>query len=228
MAICAHCGEQYTQKVTEKYCSTECRGAKKSKKVTCQCLSCGEPFKVPPSHAKLGAGKYCSAKCKYAHFGLARRTRITKVCPICETAFETTPSATSTCCSYACMGVLKQRKEDRECVTCGDVFRIKRTAHDICCSWECRVERLRGENHPSWKGGGLGYHYVGNWIRQRRKARKRDGNCCVECSKTAEENGQNMSVHHTKPYRSFLDPEDANQLENLVSLCRNCHATKPE
>lgn len=32
-----------------------------------------------------------------------------------------------------------------------------------------------------------------------------------------------MSVHHIKLYKSFNDPIEANQLDNLICLCHKCH-----
>jgi 5-methylcytosine-specific restriction endonuclease McrA len=186
-------------------------------------MNCGDTFAVVKGRtAGEQAPRYCSAECKYAHFQLHKRNRIAKVCPVCGKAFETYPSHDNTYCSYTCMGVAKERKEERVCATCGDTFTVKKSLVDICCSWECRVERLRGENHASWRGGKLP-NYAGDWQRQKRRARERDGNVCQRCGKTAQENGENMSVHHIRPYRSFDDPVEANRLDNLESLCRNCH-----
>jgi 5-methylcytosine-specific restriction endonuclease McrA len=228
MAQCAHCGNEYTKQDRARYCSTKCRGAaKRKKRHPYRCLSCGVEFTVVPSRTKQGTPKYCSAPCKYAHFKVDYRTRVAKLCPMCGLTFETKLSDDNTYCSYTCMGKGKERKEDRQCVVCSEIFRIKRSSQDICCSWECRIERLRGENHPSWRGGTI-RSYAGDWTRQKREARARDDNICQECGKTSEENGANMSVHHIKPYRAFDDPHEANRLENLISLCMSCHMKKPE
>jgi len=90
---------------------------------------------------------------------------------------------------------------------------------------------FEGENNPSWKGGHERY-YGPNWPTQREKARERDGLCCQACGVSEEdhmrETGCELSVHHIKPLRSFKDNEEidydaANQLDNLVTLCRDCH-----
>lgn len=81
-----------------------------------------------------------------------------------------------------------------------------------------------GENSPTWKGG-VNKHYKGNWLHQAALCRERDNNCCQICGKTYEENdNHNMDVHHIKKYRLFENPEEANQLDNLISLCHNCHS----
>lgn len=55
---------------------------------------------------------------------------------------------------------------------------------------------------------------------QRYKALERDGWTCQDCGTSL--NG-NAEVHHLKPVKDFKNPEEANKLENLTSLCANCH-----
>jgi hypothetical protein len=38
-----------------------------------------------------------------------------------------------------------------------------------------------------------------------------------------EELGRALDVHHIKPVSSFVNANDANYIENLVSLCHDCH-----
>lgn len=59
-------------------------------------------------------------------------------------------------------------------------------------------------------------------------ALKRDGYRCRLCGKTRSEIGRNPDVHHTVTVRRFaeaddLDVEDAHRLDNVVSLCVECH-----
>lgn len=63
--------------------------------------------------------------------------------------------------------------------------------------------------------------YGPSWPRQRDLARARDGYRCQVC--TAPEQGRAHHVHHKTPFRSFANPEQANQLSNLVTLCPSCH-----
>lgn len=83
-----------------------------------------------------------------------------------------------------------------------------------------------GSDHPMWKGGPQ--VYGPNWHEQRDKRLERDDYECVVCSAGVPELGQNPDVHHIIPLREFvvdgeLDHEAANDLTNLVSLCRSCH-----
>jgi hypothetical protein len=77
--------------------------------------------------------------------------------------------------------------------------------------------------HPNFKGGPVASR-SGGWNLQRKLARQRDHHTCQACLKTAEQVGRkNLPVHHIIPYREFKDPKEANQLENLITLCQSCH-----
>ncbi|MGH2582418.1 MAG: Zn-binding domain-containing protein, partial [Anaerolineales bacterium] len=62
--------------------------------------------------------------------------------------------------------------------------------------------------------------YGPNWPSQRDAARLRDGYACQVCG--LPENGRIHDVHHKTPFRTFSYRE-ANQLENLITLCSSCH-----
>lgn len=63
--------------------------------------------------------------------------------------------------------------------------------------------------------------YGPDWPRQRYLARKRDNFTCQICG--LMENGTSHHVHHKVPFRRFNAAEEANQLNNLVTLCPSCH-----
>ncbi|MGB8647855.1 MAG: DEAD/DEAH box helicase [Anaerolineae bacterium] len=63
--------------------------------------------------------------------------------------------------------------------------------------------------------------YGPNWSQQRDGARARDGYRCVNCG--APEKGWSHHVHHKVPFRAFPSYREANQLDNLATLCPNCH-----
>ncbi|MFZ2362522.1 MAG: DEAD/DEAH box helicase [Anaerolineae bacterium] len=71
--------------------------------------------------------------------------------------------------------------------------------------------------------------YGPNWQQQRNAARARDGYRCTLCG-ASEPAGRQHDVHHKQPFRTFgYVPgqneayRQANQLENLATLCRACH-----
>lgn len=63
--------------------------------------------------------------------------------------------------------------------------------------------------------------YGPNWRTQRDRARARDDYRCQVCGK--HEQSQAHDVHHRQPFRTFTSYEQANQLGNLVTLCKDCH-----
>lgn len=87
------------------------------------------------------------------------------------------------------------------------------------------VERLRAQgfwqNDPN--------DYGPNWPQQRDRARARDGHRCTQCGRPETAQRQH-DVHHIRPFRSFgyIPGQNnaylqANQLNNLRTLCRTCH-----
>ena len=63
--------------------------------------------------------------------------------------------------------------------------------------------------------------YGPNWEKQKYLARKRDQFKCQVCGLV--ETGMAHPVHHITPFRSFPSYEQANKLENLITLCPTCH-----
>jgi DEAD/DEAH box helicase domain-containing protein len=63
--------------------------------------------------------------------------------------------------------------------------------------------------------------YGPNWPAQRNRTRARDGYCCQICG--ASEHDREHDVHHKVPFRTFDSYQQANQLANLITLCRSCH-----
>ncbi|WP_254838063.1 helix-turn-helix domain-containing protein [Natronomonas marina] len=103
-------------------------------------------------------------------------------------------------------------------------------------------EEVSDENHPARKEDIGDYRYYGpNWNEQRRKALQRDtpnnGSepVCQRCgmcmSEHEEQHGVGLHVHHIVPLREFedgdgdVDYEKANRLENLITVCMDCHVT---
>lgn len=79
------------------------------------------------------------------------------------------------------------------------------------------VERLRDQGLWANDANDYGPH----WQALRDRVRARDGFRCQNCG--AAENGRSHDVHHKTPFRAFPTREQANRLENLVTLCSNCH-----
>lgn len=127
------------------------------------------------------------------------------------------------------------------CDRCGTTFRMDKFTPDErewhWCSKDCRLKFKRKRRRRNPIGEVVRLHispagegtigYGNNWATAREAALSRDDRRCQECgiteSQHVEEYGSGLHVHHQTPLRRFNTPEEANQLENLVSLCCECH-----
>ena len=64
-------------------------------------------------------------------------------------------------------------------------------------------------------------NYGTEWNRIREKVRARDAYRCQVCG--AMEISRQHDVHHKIPFRAFTSAEEANRLENLITVCKTCH-----
>ncbi len=64
--------------------------------------------------------------------------------------------------------------------------------------------------------------YGPGWNKLREAVRRRDGYRCQVCG-TPETAGRQHDVHHKVPFRAFITLEEANRMENLVTLCPADH-----
>ncbi|OGO69095.1 MAG: hypothetical protein A2Z49_04125 [Chloroflexi bacterium RBG_19FT_COMBO_56_12] len=82
---------------------------------------------------------------------------------------------------------------------------------------EAAVERLQAmglwSNTPNNYGAG--------WNAIHQQVRERDGYRCQACGLL--ETGREHDVHHKVPFRTFVSAQEANQFNNLVTLCPVCH-----
>jgi hypothetical protein len=94
--------------------------------------------------------------------------------------------------------------------------------------------KLRGSNHPNWKGGISQFNRTQrklvmdsleykNW---RRKVFERDNYSCVECGIRSGK-GIVVEIHadHIKSYKDF--PEFRLDIDNGRTLCKDCHVKTP-
>ena len=79
------------------------------------------------------------------------------------------------------------------------------------------IEKLR--NLRLWTSSPI--EYGPNWNQQRYTALNRDFFTCQNCGKSDRD--QLLHVHHKIPFRQFEDYLKANDLQNLITLCPECH-----
>jgi len=63
--------------------------------------------------------------------------------------------------------------------------------------------------------------YGSDWADIRLQVRERDGRLCRHCGKP--EKGSQHHIHHIVPFRMLTERAAANRLDNLITLCSNCH-----
>lgn len=66
-------------------------------------------------------------------------------------------------------------------------------------------------------------NYGPNWSKQRRKCLERDDYTCRGCGIGDEAVDRELAVHHIRPRRAFDGNCEQNALDNLVTLCPECH-----
>lgn len=119
------------------------------------------------------------------------------------------------------------------CDTCGKSFErdqnaVKRNKRGMFCSRPCyskwRSENLARENSSAWIDGRSEKYGHRLWKAQRARALERDGYVCQRCGLRPK--NRNCDVHHIKEADSFSSYDKAHALENLITICRKCHANE--
>jgi len=128
-------------------------------------------------------------------------------------------------------------KMEVDCTWCGESVRRKPSAVEkqerVFCSLECqgcwRSENRTGEDAFNWRGGHV-ENYGPTWLDQRQKALERDDYVCQDCGMTNKEHNEQwdhgLEVHHKTPIRTFEDTREANELTNLITVCKSCHVER--
>jgi endogenous inhibitor of DNA gyrase (YacG/DUF329 family) len=230
---CEQCGESFgvkDPKRRNRFCSVACASAnqwtkrERMAKRTRECDFCGKTYEYV--YRANRPHKFCTYEC----FTESKRAKAPKESP--KNGFVQADDGQWW--YFWADGKHRTRAYEKNCEWCGKSFIAATGRKAPFCSRECsgswkHSEGLTGatksgEGSPQWRGGHL-YYRGPNWSRQRAAARRRDDNTCQDCGLTREEHGRELEVHHIIPFRHFgiKEYERANELPNLISLCRPCH-----
>jgi len=229
---CPVCGSSYSADSTrlsfgrQTTCSRQCSYALRAKKLDrtrrFSCAVCGKGVLRSPAQVK-SAFVFCSRTCHYKgrSLGLVQRVVVTPYA-VTEAGRQAWRDA-----AEARRGVLRKEPITWTCEVCGTERVLPRgllaPARRLrFCSPDCANRALRGVGNPSWRGGHPDY-YGPDWRPLQRLARKLDDYLCQRCEVPQSELGRALDVHHIKPVSSFVNVNDANFIENVVSLCHDCH-----
>ena len=164
---------------------------------------------------------------KYYKRGFRKFTK--RNCLICDCEMVTPNAFDSiTTCSEYCRNIkltlVKKRGKYILCRVCDKLVWCQPKKNHQFCSVECKnIGTSIFTSERNIIRGKYKKYYGDNWISQRDRARTRDGFCCTKCGISEKDYGKQLSVHHIIPFLMFESFLDANELENLDSLCEPCH-----
>lgn len=184
-------------------------------KVRKTCPRCQKEFWLWPSTAILRT--YCSQNCK--------TPPVLQMCPVCHKDFRIKLRAPKRItCSAKCWSNRKGTYTCEQCHKTSETFWSNLPRR--FCSDSCRLQwfstHFQGENSPHWQGGITEWPYGPNWGKQRRAMLRRDANTCRHCG---TKNKRGLAAAHIVPFKAFGIEryEEANHIDNLLTLCRSCH-----
>lgn len=141
-------------------------------------------------------------------------------CPCCQENHSYDGEVCGDCRDAGCDPVTtpcSYRRQETEPADCDHDFFDRAPLPGIECRWCGYVTA----------GGPSGNDYGELWVDRRREALERDNYRCRGCGIGQEEHrekhDEGLQVHHIVPYRSFEEDIEAHRLDNLVSLCVDCH-----
>ncbi len=210
------------QPTCSRKCSYKLISIKNYKSSEYVCPVCSEIFTRSPSQIKSKHNYiFCSKECQYKGrtLGLTKR--------IVEKPYQYTPETKQKQIDTAHKPKGRRVFYWKTCTNCGKSYddqhgwRTNKT-DTYFCSLDCCNSYRVGDKNPAWRGGYKTY-YGKDWRPLQRATRKRDQYTCQRCGQHQKDIGQQLDVHHIIPISSFIIPNDANTLENVISLCHSCH-----
>lgn len=217
------------------------------KQSNCYCANCGKGLRRNPYRIKRTPNQYCNRGCFYQFLEKNRTGNLTAICNNCGGDVVGLPKQRTErnsrfYCSRDCWQQGQRNRLPVQCAHCKLIIELapsvtKNEIGNFCnmvCYGAWRKENFKGNKNPNWRHGHAGTNnksdYGSNWRRQRNAAINRDGGRCQVCKVTESANGYELDVHHIIPFRMFNyvkgvndNHKKANQLSNLITLCRACH-----
>lgn len=239
-AICEACGKSFTQpkrgkrKTCSKACGFKLGGLKQRTIIDYTCQQCGKTFAEKACRER----KFCSKACAYKGRVKKEPQELQKICEHCHQVFGVPSTHTGLTkqrfCSRTCFNEFKRKQTPPcTCKNCGKQFQtLPSKKARMYCSPECYID-YKKTHRPYHLFKGEANLYGLNWFDQREIRRKLDNYECQNCGVHERDLIQQLHVHHIVPFRTFGIEryEEANRIDNLISLCSICHKTlenKPE
>lgn len=217
--------------------------------ISVPCDQCGTVLNRHPSRLKRSLLQFCNTTCMGLHQAKHRTGKNSTrwnggnsdvPCAQCGAILSRPAhqinSYSRQFCNRVCHAAYQNGGiHDVHCDQCGAALgrppsQINAGAHQFCnkkCHGAYLAKHVTGKNNHLWRGGGFRY-YGPSWREQQRAARKRDKYTCCHCKKKQKHRA--LDVHHVKPFMLFgyiPDENDnhlpANDLANLLTLCKRCH-----
>lgn len=244
--VCGMCFEVSLSRKNKKFCGRACMGISKRVLLPIKnCSVCGSFFRPTRSERPE---KTCSKKCSHI-IKTGRNNKnpwLSKNCLNCGKEFSCKSYSDKSFCCHLCSEIYRVgdrnpfygKKHPEGMIKY--LSEIKRTGRYSKCSCGCEQDiyvpklaeklkrhyvnknhmtyHLRGAEHYAYCGGAEYYWRGKDWKEIKNKVRERDI-ICTYCSKTKEENGRNLSVHHIIPWRQVQN----SSIDNLICLCNSCH-----
>lgn len=242
-AICGQCFEIIPYLKDKIFtCSKKCSGKfRVRRKITKKCICCGHDFEIPACYKSRK--KYCNKKCYLFHIN----SQIEKRCIICNSVFKVPRHRDKKTCSGICakkynasrvaetnkseikrQQVSKARKGKKgHPISVEHKLKLKKILTGRIVSKETREKLsktrkrlgLVGAKSSNWHGGKSFEPYGMAFDKKLKNSiRRRDHHSCIECGYTQERLGYKLHVHHMDYNKNNNNPD------NLISLCRSCHA----
>ena len=196
-----------------------------------KCDNCNTEFDKKKAQIKRSVHHFCCKQChdvfRKGKSNLARRRRIVKECDNCGGIIEVQLSRYKTFnyhfCNQDCEYEWMKKSVKVTCDLCGKEFERTLSQYKrgnvFFCSRKCSENGKKLNKHWNWQGGKSFEKYGVDFDNVLKElVRKRDEHTCQECQFTEKQLGYKLNIHH-------IDYDKRNnKMNNLISLCNNCHS----